>query len=111
MWERLPAAIVDTHLGFDLPFRARIKRRRRGPDFFVNFERALMPALDGKVEPKGYLILEFVAGALRRWIFHELPSRPMRQLDLYAAAMSGRTHFCWRIWKGTAWPQPCIPCI
>jgi DNA repair exonuclease SbcCD nuclease subunit len=33
--------IADTHLGFDLPFRPCIKRRRRGPDFFANFERAL----------------------------------------------------------------------
>ena len=42
--------IADTHLGFDLPFRPRIKRRRRGPDFFANFERALMPALKGEVQ-------------------------------------------------------------
>ena len=42
--------IADTHLGFDLPFRPRIKRRRRGPDFFANFERALMPALRGEVD-------------------------------------------------------------
>jgi DNA repair exonuclease SbcCD nuclease subunit len=41
--------IADTHLGFDLPFRPRIKRRRRGPDFFVNFRQALMPALKGEV--------------------------------------------------------------
>jgi DNA repair exonuclease SbcCD nuclease subunit len=41
--------IADTHLGFDLPLRPRIKRRRRGLDFFANFERALMPALKGKV--------------------------------------------------------------
>jgi DNA repair exonuclease SbcCD nuclease subunit len=41
--------IADTHLGFDLPFRPRINRRRRGPDFFANFERALMPALQGDV--------------------------------------------------------------
>jgi len=49
--------IADTHLGFDLPFRPRIKRRRRGPDFFANFERALMPALKGEVHavgPGGY---------------------------------------------------------
>jgi hypothetical protein len=32
--------IADTHLGFDLPFRPRINRRRKGPDFFANFERA-----------------------------------------------------------------------
>jgi DNA repair exonuclease SbcCD nuclease subunit len=42
--------IADTHLGFDQPFRPRIKRRRRGPDFFANFERALVPALKGKVD-------------------------------------------------------------
>jgi len=41
--------IADTHLGFDLPFRPRIKRRRRGPDFFANFKRALMPALRKEV--------------------------------------------------------------
>jgi exonuclease SbcD len=47
-----------------------------------------------KNEPKGYLILEFetggtTGGALRNWRFHELPARPMRQLDLHAAAMNG----------------------
>ena len=138
--------IADTHLGFDLPFRPRIKRRRRGPDFFANFTRALMPALRGEVdavvhggdvlyrskvparlvemafeplnapvfypgsiertsfaeknEPKGYLILEFeasgtAAGTLRNWTFHELPARPMSQLDLHAAAMNGRQIQSW----------------
>jgi DNA repair exonuclease SbcCD nuclease subunit len=42
--------VADTHLGFDLPFRPRIKRRRRGHDFFANFERALQPALQGEVD-------------------------------------------------------------
>ena len=42
--------MADTHLGFDQPFRPRIKRRRRGPDFFANFERALKPALNGEVD-------------------------------------------------------------
>jgi exonuclease SbcD len=37
--------IADTHLGFDLPFRPRIERRRRGPDFFANFHLALDHAL------------------------------------------------------------------
>jgi exonuclease SbcD len=41
--------VADTHLGFDLPFRPRLDKRRRGPDFFANFERTLQPALDGKV--------------------------------------------------------------
>jgi exonuclease SbcD len=42
--------VADTHLGFDLPFRPRIQRRRRGHDFFANFERALDPALQGDVD-------------------------------------------------------------
>ena len=42
--------LADTHLGFDLPFRPRIQRRRRGPEFFANFERALRPALRGRVD-------------------------------------------------------------
>ena len=42
--------LADTHLGFDLPFRPRIQRRRRGPDFFANFHRALLPALQGEVD-------------------------------------------------------------
>jgi exonuclease SbcD len=42
--------IADTHLGFDLPFRPRVQRRRRGHDFFANVERALQPALQGEVD-------------------------------------------------------------
>ncbi len=42
--------IADTHLGFDLPFRPRIQRRRRGPDFFANFRQALLPALHAEVD-------------------------------------------------------------
>lgn len=40
--------VSDTHLGFDLPARPRVERRRRGEDFFQNFERALeaAPACD-----------------------------------------------------------------
>ena len=37
--------VSDTHLGFDLPRRPRVEQRRRGPDFFACFERALAPAL------------------------------------------------------------------
>lgn len=32
---------ADTHLGFDLPLRARVERRHRGPDFFASFQRVL----------------------------------------------------------------------
>jgi DNA repair exonuclease SbcCD nuclease subunit len=42
--------VADTHLGFDMPFRPRIERRRRGHDFFANFARALQPALRGEVD-------------------------------------------------------------
>jgi DNA repair exonuclease SbcCD nuclease subunit len=42
--------VADTHLGFDFPFRPRVQRRRRGPDFFENFERALQPAQRGEVD-------------------------------------------------------------
>ena len=42
--------VADTHLGFDLPDNPRVNRRRRGHDFFANFERALGPALNGKVD-------------------------------------------------------------
>jgi DNA repair exonuclease SbcCD nuclease subunit len=42
--------VSDTHLGFDLPSRPRGVRRRRGKDFFDNFERALEPARRGEVD-------------------------------------------------------------
>lgn len=42
--------VADTHLGFDLPFKPRVKRRRRGPDFFKNFKQALKPAFKGEVD-------------------------------------------------------------
>lgn len=34
-------AFGDTHLGFDMPAKARIERRRRGDDFAANFHRVL----------------------------------------------------------------------
>ena len=42
--------LADTHLGFDLPTRARIQRRRRGHDFLANYATALAPALAGNVD-------------------------------------------------------------
>ena len=42
--------LSDTHLGFDLPSHPRVERRRRGPDFFEGFERALEPARRGQVD-------------------------------------------------------------
>ena len=42
--------ISDTHIGFDLPARPRVVRRRRGDDFLQNFDRALEPARKGEVD-------------------------------------------------------------
>jgi len=42
--------LTDTHLGFDYTFRPRVMRRRRGLDFFRNYERALEPAYQGEVD-------------------------------------------------------------
>lgn len=42
--------LADTHLGFDLPVRPRVERRRRGPDFFSNYLHALQPAFAGSVD-------------------------------------------------------------
>ena len=42
--------LADTHLGFDLPIRPKIDRRRRGDDFFNNYYLALQPAFDKKVD-------------------------------------------------------------
>ena len=42
--------LADSHLGFDLPVRARVERRRRGHDFLANYARALAPALAGEVD-------------------------------------------------------------
>lgn len=42
--------LADTHLGFDYPLKPRLQRRRRGEDFFRNFQLALKPALQGEVD-------------------------------------------------------------
>lgn len=42
--------LADSHLGFDLPARPRVERRRRGYDFLSNHELALAPALAGEVD-------------------------------------------------------------
>lgn len=42
--------LADSHLGFDMPRRPRVERRRRGPDFFRNFDLALRPARERKVD-------------------------------------------------------------
>lgn len=42
--------LADSHLGFDLPARPRVERRRRGHDFLANYQLALAPALNGEVD-------------------------------------------------------------
>lgn len=41
--------LSDTHLGIDLPARPKIVRRRRGHDFFANYERTLQAAQEHRV--------------------------------------------------------------
>lgn len=40
----------DSHLGFDLPMHPRVQRRRRGHDFFSNYQQILDVALAKKVD-------------------------------------------------------------
>ncbi|MEE8398275.1 MAG: metallophosphoesterase, partial [Desulfobacterales bacterium] len=40
----------DTHLGFDFPFKPRIKRPRRGHDFFANMDRVMAAAIKHRVD-------------------------------------------------------------
>ncbi|HSJ13340.1 MAG TPA: metallophosphoesterase [Longimicrobiales bacterium] len=42
--------LADSHLGFDLPERPRVARRRRGEDFLANHAAALAPARRGEVD-------------------------------------------------------------
>ena len=42
--------LSDTHLGLDLPRRPRVVRRRRGPELFAAYERALAPAARREVD-------------------------------------------------------------
>lgn len=42
--------LADSHLGFDLPVRPRVPRRRRGHDFLANYKLALETAQTGEVD-------------------------------------------------------------
>lgn len=42
--------LADSHIGFDLPARPRVARRRRGHDFLANHARALACALSDRVD-------------------------------------------------------------
>jgi exonuclease SbcD len=42
--------LADTHLGFDMPAKPRVEKRRRGPDFFANTCLSLEPAMRGEVD-------------------------------------------------------------
>lgn len=42
--------LADTHLGFDLSMRPKKNRRRRGEDFFANFDHILHYAQENKVD-------------------------------------------------------------
>ena len=79
--------LADSHLGFDLPVRPRVERRRRGHDFLANYASALQPALDGEVdivvhapeyEGFGLVMLEAMA-ASRPLVVNDAPGG-MREL-------------------------------
>ena len=42
--------LSDTHLGIDWPLRPRVKRSRRGDDFWHNYLLALQPAFNKEVD-------------------------------------------------------------
>lgn len=42
--------LADSHIGFDYTSKPRVSRRRRGDDFFRNFQLALQPALESEVD-------------------------------------------------------------
>lgn len=42
--------LADSHIGFDLPVRPRVRRHRRGHDFLANYHTALEPAMRGEVD-------------------------------------------------------------
>jgi hypothetical protein len=56
--------VSDTHIGLDWPARPRVVRRRRGDDFFENFERALERP-------------QLTQSGLGSFEFRPLPARPM----------------------------------
>ena len=66
----------DTHLGFDLPQRPRIERRRRGHDFFTNFKTVLAAArklrVDGVVHGGDLFFRSKVPAALVEDVFDPL---------------------------------------
>ncbi|KAA3615366.1 MAG: DNA repair exonuclease [Calditrichaeota bacterium] len=74
---------ADSHLGFDLPMRPRIQRRRRGEDFFANFQTIIKTAAEEKVD----LVLH--GGDLFFWA--KLPNALVTKvaLPLYDLAESG----------------------
>lgn len=42
--------LADTHLGFDFPMHPKKSKRRRGPDFFTNFDRVISYSQENNVD-------------------------------------------------------------
>lgn len=76
---------ADTHLGFDEPVRPRVEKRRRGPDFFANFQRVLDHARDSRADLVIHggdlffrscvpgVIVDRVYGMLQSFAGHDIP--------------------------------------
>ena len=75
--------IADTHLGFDLPFRPKIKRRRRGHDFFANFQKSLLPALKGEVDLVVHEGDSIDLGSNVSYTFYDVPGHSPCHITLY----------------------------
>ena len=70
--------LSDTHLGFDLPARPRVERRRRGDDFFESFERALSPAERGEADAVVHCGDLFFRSRIPAWLAERVFSRLAR---------------------------------
>ncbi|MEE2775713.1 MAG: hypothetical protein VYE73_02990 [Acidobacteriota bacterium] len=105
-----------------------VERRRRGPDFFANFERALegnrlaAPVLyPGSIqrtsfaeqaEDKGYMTLAVEppenGGRLVSKRFHRLPARPMVALELHPGTLRGEDTRAWLERQAKALPPDAV---
>lgn len=72
--------LADTHLGFDMPVRPRVTRRRRGPDFFENYQRVLAAA----AAPPAHLVVHGGDLLFRRRVPAALVQRAMLPLKRLA---------------------------
>jgi len=76
--------LSDSHLGFDSPERPRVIRRRRGPEFFEAFDRALEPVYQGLVDVVVHGGDLFYRSRVKSWLVLKVLShiRPVLELGI-----------------------------